>query len=74
MEIVRRFHYDTALRANEVGLHAAVKTVGVPQLLFGTDAPLRESKAQVEGLAAYPFSERERKMIDYENALRLFMT
>jgi len=65
-------HYDTALRAHEVGLHSAVKTIGVSQLLFGTDAPLRESRAQVEGLAAYPFTDAERRQIDYENAKRLF--
>jgi predicted TIM-barrel fold metal-dependent hydrolase len=72
LDSLKTFHYDTALRANEVGLHAAVKTVGVERLLFGTDAPLRESKAQAEGLAAYPFTEAERRMIDYENARRLF--
>jgi predicted TIM-barrel fold metal-dependent hydrolase len=71
MATLRRCHYDTALRANEVGLHAAVKTVGVSRLLFGTDAPLRESRAQAEGLAAYPFTEAERRQIDYENARRL---
>jgi predicted TIM-barrel fold metal-dependent hydrolase len=71
-ETLRKLHYDTALRANETGLFSAVKTLGVSQLLFGTDAPLRESKAQVEGLAAYPFTEAERRAIDYENAERLF--
>ena len=70
-QTLRGLHYDTALRANEVGLHSAVKTIGVSQLLFGTDAPLRESRAQVEGLAAYPFTEAERRQIDYENARRL---
>ena len=69
---LRGFHYDTALRANETGLFSAVKMLGVSQLLFGTDAPLRESKAQVEGLAAYPFTVAERRAIDYENAQRLF--
>jgi len=72
MSTLRRCYYDTALRANEVGLHAAVKTVGVSRLLFGTDAPLRESRAQAQGLASYPFTEAERQQIDYENARRLF--
>jgi 6-methylsalicylate decarboxylase len=72
MAALRRFHYDTALRMHETGLFTAVKTVGVSQLLFGTDAPLRESRAQAEGLAAYPFSEAERRAIDYENARTLF--
>jgi predicted TIM-barrel fold metal-dependent hydrolase len=68
---LRRFHYDTALRAHPTGLFSAVATVGIERLLFGTDAPLRQSKAQVEGLLAYPFSEEERRKIDYENARRL---
>ena len=72
MKTLKALHYDTALRAHEVGLYSAVKTLGVSQLLFGTDAPLRESRAQVEGLAAYPFSDAERRQIDYENARRLF--
>lgn len=71
IDALRSLHYDTALRANEVGLFTAVKTIGVSQLLFGTDAPLRESRAQVEGLAAYPFTDTERRQIDYENARRL---
>ena len=70
-QTLRSLHYDTALRAHEVGLFSAVKTIGVSQLLFGTDAPLRESRAQVEGLAAYPFTDAERRQIDYENARRL---
>lgn len=69
---LRGFHYDTALRGNEVGLFAAVKTVGVPRLLFGSDAPLRESRVQAQGLLAYPFTPAELAMIERENARRLF--
>jgi predicted TIM-barrel fold metal-dependent hydrolase len=72
LSLLRRQHYDTALRANEVGLHAAVKTVGVPRLLLGTDAPLRESRVQADGLGSYPFTDAERRQIEYENARRLF--
>jgi predicted TIM-barrel fold metal-dependent hydrolase len=68
---LRRFHYDTALRAHPTGLSSAVQMVGAERLLFGTDAPLRKSKAQVEGLLAYPFSDEDRRKIDYENARRL---
>jgi predicted TIM-barrel fold metal-dependent hydrolase len=67
---LRRFHYDTALRAHPIGLSSAVELVGVSQLLFGTDAPLRASQAQVEGLLAH-FSEEDMRKIDYENARRL---
>ena len=72
MRTLRAQHYDTALRANEVGLHAALKTVGASQLLFGTDAPLRESRTQAQDLAAYPFTDSERRAIEFENARRLF--
>lgn len=72
METLRRFHYDTALRAHPTGLWSAVHAVGVSQLLFGTDAPLRRSRAQVEGLLAHGFTDQELRQIDRENALRLF--
>jgi predicted TIM-barrel fold metal-dependent hydrolase len=68
---LQRFHYDTALRAHPTGLSSALQMVGVSQLLFGTDAPLRKSQAQVEGLRAYGFSESDLRKIDYENARRL---
>ncbi len=68
---LRRFHYDTALRAHPTGLSSALQLVGVAQLLFGTDAPLRSSKAQVDGLRAHGFSEQDLRKIDYENARRL---
>ena len=68
---LRRFHYDTALRAHPTGLSSALQLVSVAQLLFGTDAPLRSSKAQVDGLRAHGFSEQDLRKIDYENARRL---
>jgi predicted TIM-barrel fold metal-dependent hydrolase len=68
---LQRFHYDTALRAHPTGLSSALQMVGVSQLLFGTDAPLRKSQAQVEGLRAYGFSESDLRKIDYQNARRL---
>jgi predicted TIM-barrel fold metal-dependent hydrolase len=71
MSELRRFHYDTALRAHPTGLSSALQMVGVEKLLFGTDAPLRKSCAQVDGLLAYPLSEDHRRKIDYENARRL---
>lgn len=68
---LRRFHYDTALRAHPTGLFSALQLLNVSQLLFGTDAPLRKSQAQVEGLLAYGLSEQDLRKIDYENARRL---
>jgi predicted TIM-barrel fold metal-dependent hydrolase len=68
---LQRFHYDTALRAHPIGLSSALQLVSVSQLLFGTDAPLRKSQAQVEGLRAYGFNEADLRKIEYENALRL---
>jgi predicted TIM-barrel fold metal-dependent hydrolase len=68
---VRRFHYDTALRAHAVGLFTATHVVGVSQLLFGSDAPLRSSEAQVAGLRAYGFTAQELQRIESENARAL---
>jgi predicted TIM-barrel fold metal-dependent hydrolase len=68
---LKKFHYDTALRAHPVGLHSALHVVGISQLLFGTDAPLRRSIDQVEGLRGCGLSEGELRQIDYENAQRL---
>ena len=68
---LKHFHYDTALRAHAVGLHSALHVVGISQLLFGTDAPLRRSIDQVEGLRACGLSEAQLRQIDYENAQRL---
>jgi predicted TIM-barrel fold metal-dependent hydrolase len=68
---LRRFHYDVALRAHPVGLSSALQMVGVSQLLFGTDAPLRKSRATIEGLIDYGFSPQDLRAIDCENARRL---
>jgi len=66
-----RFHYDVALRAHPTGLASALHMVSVSQLLFGTDAPLRRSRATVEGLTNYGFAPHELRAIDCENAQRL---
>ena len=68
---LRRFHYDVALRAHSTGLASALHMVSVSQLLFGTDAPLRRSRATVEGLTNYGFAPHELRAIDCENAQRL---
>ena len=53
------------------GLSSALQLVDASQLLFGSDAPLRNSRAQVEGLRAYGFSDQDLRKIDFENARRL---
>jgi predicted TIM-barrel fold metal-dependent hydrolase len=68
---LKRFHYDTALRAHPTMLASIVQLLSVSQLLFGTDAPLRISQAQVQGLKDYGFNESELRAIDYENVRRL---
>lgn len=68
---LRRFHYDTALRAHPVGLHSALEVVGASQLLFGSDAPLRTSLSQAEGLRSYGLSAADLRRIEFENARRL---
>jgi 6-methylsalicylate decarboxylase len=68
---LRRFHYDVALRAHPTGLASALQLIGVSQLLFGTDAPLRVSQATVQGLLDYGFSPQDLRAIDCENAKRL---
>jgi 6-methylsalicylate decarboxylase len=70
-QALRNFHYDTALRAHPAGLFAALQFTGVARLLFGTDAPLRSSRTQLEGLLAYGFSEADLRKIESENARTL---
>ena len=68
---LRRFHYDVALRAHPTGLASALQLIGVSQLLFGTDAPLRVSQVTVQGLLDYGFSAEDLRAIDCDNAKRL---
>jgi predicted TIM-barrel fold metal-dependent hydrolase len=72
-EALRTFHYDTALRAHPAGLKAALELVGVPQLLFGTDAPLRRSRDQLQGLLDHGFSAQDLRSIECDNARRLLI-
>ncbi len=70
-EQLRAFHYDTALRADAVGMFSALHVVGVERLLFGSDAPLRTSQSQVDGLRASRLPAAELRKIEFENARRL---
>jgi predicted TIM-barrel fold metal-dependent hydrolase len=66
-----KFIFAHWLRAHPTGLASAQHMVSVSQLLFGTDAPLRRSRATVEGLTNYGFAPHELRAIDCENAQRL---
>jgi len=70
-EMLKAFHYDTALRANPGALKAALELIGVPQMLFGTDAPLRRSRDQLQGLLDHGFSAQDLRRIECDNALAL---
>ena len=70
-ETLRGFHYDTALRMHPVGLASALQLVDSSHLLFGTDAPLRRSIDQLQGLLAYGLAEQDLRKIEFENARRL---
>ena len=69
--MLKAFHYDTALRANPGALKAALELIGVPQILFGTDAPLRRSRDQLHGLLEHGFSAQDLRRIECDNALAL---
>jgi len=71
--VLRGFHYDTALRANPAALSAALAIIGVPQMLFGTDAPLRRSRDQLQGLLDHGFSAQDLRSIECDNARRLLI-
>ena len=68
---LRNFYYDTALRAHKVGMSSALEVIGVERLLFGSDAPLRTSQSQVDGLRACGLSAADLRKIEFENARRL---
>jgi len=70
-EQLRAFHYDTALRAHAVGMFGALHVVGVERLLFGSDAPLRTSQSQVDGLRSSGLAAGDLRRIEFENARRL---
>jgi len=72
LEMLKGFHYDTALRANPGALKAALELINVRRILFGTDAPLRRSAEQLQGLLEHGFSEQDLRGIEFENARRLF--
>jgi predicted TIM-barrel fold metal-dependent hydrolase len=69
---LQRQYYDTASVANPVALAAITKFVPMTQVLFGSDFPFWPVSVAAEGLAQYGFSEHDLRLIERENALRLF--
>jgi predicted TIM-barrel fold metal-dependent hydrolase len=68
---LRRFHYDTALRGHPATLASFLEVMGTSQMLFGTDAPLRVSRVQLQGVLDFGFSEDELAAILHDNAYRV---
>jgi 6-methylsalicylate decarboxylase len=69
--VLRRFFYEVAQGNTGAMLDGLMRMVPISQVLFGSDYPYREGKEAVDGLAAYTFSEADRRAIDYENAIRM---
>ena len=69
-----KYYYDTASAFNRGALLALMEMVAMTQIVFGTDFPPGEtSTALAEALAETGlFSESDMRLINRENALRLF--
>jgi len=73
-ELARLF-YDTALSANEFTFASLMKIVAAEQVLFGTDFPFVPETAMtgtIRGLSSLGFDPGDLKLIERDNALRLF--
>lgn len=70
MELIQRFHYDTAQTSNPIAMAGLTKMVPVSQIVFGTDYPYRTSLEHVQGLKAV-FGEADLRKIERENPMRL---
>jgi predicted TIM-barrel fold metal-dependent hydrolase len=71
---LRRFYYDTAATSNAAALGALRKVVPASQILFGTDFPYSRIADVAKGIReSGVFSADELRMIDRENAARLFV-
>jgi predicted TIM-barrel fold metal-dependent hydrolase len=73
---LRSFYYDVAGSGDYIAMYTAKKVVGAERLLFGTDFQAQgadQGVRIVEGLAGSGvFTDAELKMIDRENAVKLF--
>jgi predicted TIM-barrel fold metal-dependent hydrolase len=73
---LRSFYYDVSGSGDYLAMYTAKKVVGAERLLFGTDFQAQgadQGVRIVEGLVGSGvFTDAELKMIDRENALKLF--
>lgn len=49
-----------------------IEHFSIPQVMFGTDFPMWEPKAQLDVLLSMPLSEEEKKQILYDNCAKLY--
>lgn len=68
---LKKFYYEIAQANHRGALDALLALAPMSNVLFGTDFPLRPASEAVEGLAAYTFTDVQRRAIDCENAERL---
>lgn len=71
---MRSMYYDTALSANPHALSSLTELVGSDHIVFGSDfpfAPELVTQLTVDGLAAYPLDEEDRRRVERGTALEL---
>jgi predicted TIM-barrel fold metal-dependent hydrolase len=69
---LRKFYYEIAQANHPGALDALLEVIPLPNVLFGTDYPLRPASEAVEGLTKYSkFTNAQRRTINRENAERL---
>jgi predicted TIM-barrel fold metal-dependent hydrolase len=69
--LLKMFYYEIAQANHRGALDALLALVPISNVLFGSDFPLRPASEAVEGLAAYTFTDGQRRAIDRDNAERL---
>ncbi len=69
--LLRKFHYEIAQANHPGALDALLRLAPISNVLFGSDYPLRPASEVVEGVAAYSFTDAQRRAIHRENAERL---
>lgn len=69
--LLRTFHYEIAQANHPGALDALLRLAPVSNVLFGSDYPFRPASEAVAGLAAYAFTDDQRRAIDRDNAERL---
>jgi predicted TIM-barrel fold metal-dependent hydrolase len=69
--LLRKFHYEIAQANHRGALDALLALVPISNVLFGSDYPLRPASEAVAGLAAYSFTDGQRRAIERDNSERL---